>query len=81
MIPSESKAYPPVGQDGKPVVDSVSTYEVTLDDTGGLLVCGLRGDEIVRLEATPDTSDPWGENIRPRPGLIGWHVIRIGRKR
>jgi hypothetical protein len=71
----------PVGQDGRPVVDSVSTYEVTLDDTGGLLVCGLRGDEIVRLEATPDTSDPWGENIRPRPGLIGWHVIRIGRKR
>jgi hypothetical protein len=71
----------PIGQDGKPVVDSVSAYEVTLDDDGGLLVCGLRGDEIVRLEAVPTSASLWGENIRPRPGLIGWHVIRIGRKR
>jgi hypothetical protein len=71
----------PVGQDGKPVVDSVSAYEVTLDDGGGLLVCGLRGDEIVRVEAMPNAPDLWGENIRPRAGLIGWHVIRIGHKR
>ena len=63
------------------MADSVSTFEVTLDDGGGLLVCDLRGDEIVRLEATPDAADLWGENIRPRAGVIGWHVIRIGRKR
>ena len=71
----------PIGQDGRPAVDSVTAYEVTLDDTGGLLVCGLRGDEIIRLEALPTATELWGENIRPRPGLIGWHVIRIGRKR
>jgi hypothetical protein len=71
----------PVGEDGKPVVDSVSAYDVTLDGGGGLLVCGLRGDEIIRIEAPPNAADLWGENIRPRAGLIGWHVIRIGRKR
>jgi hypothetical protein len=71
----------PVGTDGKPTVDSVSVYQVTLDDTGGLVVCGVRGDEIVRIESASDAAMPWGENIRPRPGLIGWHVIRIGRKR
>lgn len=71
----------PIGPDRKPVVDSVTAYEVTLDDGGGFLVCGLRGDEIIRIEAQPNSPDPWGENIRPRPGLIGWHVIRIGRKR
>lgn len=54
---------------------------MTLDDGGGLLVCGLRGDEIVRVEAMPNAPDLWGENIRPRAGLIGWHVIRIGHKR
>ena len=71
----------PMRPDGKPAVDSVTAYDVTLDDGGGLLVCGLRGDEIVRIEAQPSSQDLWGENIRPRAGLIGWHVIRIGRKR
>ena len=71
----------PLGQDGRPVVDSINAYDVTLDDGGGLLACGLRGDEIVRIEAPPNATDLWGENIRPRPGLIGWHVIRVGKKR
>lgn len=71
----------PLGQDGRPAVDSISAFDVTLDDTGGLLACGLRGDEIVRIEAPPNATDLWGENIRPRPGLIGWHVIRVGKKR
>jgi len=71
----------PLGQDGKPATDSITTSEVTLDDGGGLLVCDLQADEIVRIEATPDSPDLWGENIRPRSGLIGWHVIKVGRKR
>jgi hypothetical protein len=71
----------PLGTDGRPVVDSISAYDVTLDDGGGVLVCGLRGDEIVRIEAPPNAANLWGENIRPRPGLIGWHVIPVGPKR
>lgn len=71
----------PLGTDGRPVVDSISAYDVTLDDGGGVLVCGLRGDEIVRIEAPPDAANLWGENIHPRPGVIGWHVIRVGPKR
>ena len=71
----------PIGQDGRPTVDSVAAYDVTLDDGGGFLVCGLTGNEIIRIEATADAPAPWGENIRPRAGLIGWHVIKIGKKR
>ena len=71
----------PLGTDGRPVVDSISAYDVTLDDGGGVLVCGLRGDEIVRIEAPPNAANLWGENIHPRPGVIGWHVIRVGPKR
>jgi hypothetical protein len=41
----------------------------------------VRADEIVRIEAVPDTPVPWGETIRPRAGLIGWHVIRALKKR
>jgi len=71
----------PLGTDGRPAVDSISSYDVTLDDGGGVLVCGLRGDEIVRIEAPPNAANLWGENIHPRPGVIGWHVIRVGPKR
>ena len=71
----------PIGEGGKPVLDSAASYDVTLDDRGGFLACGLRGDEIVRVEAVPDTPLPWGETVRPRAGAIGWHVIRVGRKR
>jgi len=65
----------------KPVLDSASSYDVTLDATGGFLACALRDDEIVRIEGLPDTNNPWAENIRPRPGAIGWHVVKVGRKR
>jgi hypothetical protein len=70
----------PIDSAGKPRVDSVATYDVTLDDRGGFLACALRGDEIVRVEAPPD-APPWAETLRPRVGAIGWHVIRVGRKR
>jgi hypothetical protein len=71
----------PVGQDGKPVIDSIASYDVKLDDRGGFLACGLRGDEIARIESVPDTPTPWGETIRPRSGMIGWHVIRLAAKK
>ena len=71
----------PVGQDGKPVIDSVASYDVKLDEGGGFLACGLRGDEIARIESVPDTPTPWGETIRPRTGMIGWHVIRLANKK
>jgi hypothetical protein len=71
----------PVGQDGKPVIDSIASYDVKLDDRGGFLACGLRGDEIARIESVPDTPTPWGETIRPRTGMIGWHVIRLAAKK
>jgi len=71
----------PIGQNGKPVADSAASYDVTLDDGGGFLACDLRGDEIVRIEAVPDTPLAWGETVRPRAGAIGWHVVRVGRKR
>jgi hypothetical protein len=67
--------------DGKPVMDSVASYDVTLDPAGGFLACGLRGDEVIRVEAVPETPRPWGETVRPRPGVIGWHVIRVGKRR
>jgi len=71
----------PIGDGGKPVLDSAASYDVTLDARGGFLACALRGDEIVRIEAQPDTSIPWGETVRPRAGVIGWHVVRVARKR
>ena len=71
----------PIGEGGKPVVDSASSWDVTLDDRGGFLACGLRSDEVVRIEAVPDTPVAWGETVRPRAGAIGWHVIRVGRKK
>ena len=71
----------PIGEGGKPVADSLSVFDVTLDATGGFLACGLRGDEIVRIEALPDNTNPWMETVRPRPGAIGWHLIRVGTKR
>jgi hypothetical protein len=71
----------PIGEGGKPVLDSVASFNVTLDNRGGFLGCGLSGDEIVRLEAVPDTATPWAENLRPRPGAIGWHVVRVGGKK
>jgi hypothetical protein len=71
----------PIGEDGKAVADSATSWDVTLDDRGGFLACGLRSDEIVRLEAVPDTPVAWGETVRPRAGAIGWHVIRVGRKK
>ena len=71
----------PIGSDGRPVADSVASWDVTLDARGGFLGCALRGDEIVRIEAVPDTNTPWGETVRPRAGLVGWHVVRVGKKR
>ncbi len=71
----------PLNGDGKPVLDSASSYDVTLDTTGGFLGCALREDEIVRIEGLPDTNQPWAENLRPRSGLIGWHVVKVGKKR
>ncbi|HEX5074558.1 MAG TPA: carboxypeptidase regulatory-like domain-containing protein [Gemmatimonadaceae bacterium] len=78
----------PINDEGKPVVDSASGYDVTLDATGGVLGCALGENEIVRIEGVSDadtstntTSPPWAENLRPRSGAIGWHVVRIGKKR
>jgi len=71
----------PLGGDGKPVLDSASSYDVTLDASGGFLGCALRDNEIVRIEGLPDTNPAWAENLRPRPGAIGWHVVRVGKKR
>ena len=74
----------PVNGDGKPVLDSATAYDVTLDATGGFLGCALEENEIVRIEGLSDdsnTSPPWAENLRPRSGAIGWHVVRIGKKR
>jgi hypothetical protein len=71
----------PIGEGGRPVADSVASFDVTLDESGGFLACGLRGDEIVRVESLPDTPVTWGETVRPRAGAIGWHVIRTPKKR
>jgi len=71
----------PIGTDGRPVIDSIASYDVNLDAGGGFLACAVRADEIVRIEAVPDTPVPWGETIRPRAGLIGWHVVRALKKR
>jgi hypothetical protein len=74
----------PLNGDGKPVLDSATAYDVTLDATGGFLGCALAENEIVRIEGLSDdsnTNPPWAENLRPRSGAIGWHVVRIGKKR
>ncbi len=78
----------PLNVEGKPVLDSASGYDVTLDATGGVLGCALGENEIVRIEGVSDTntntnntSPPWAANLRPRSGAIGWHVVRIGKKR
>lgn len=70
----------PLDQGGKVVADSAASYDVTLDSEGGFLACGIRGDEVVRIEGVPETPVPWGETVRPRAGAIGWHVVRVGRK-
>jgi len=71
----------PLNGEGKPVLDSASSYDITLDATGGFLGCALGENEIVRIEGLPDTNPPWAENLRARSGAIGWHVVRIGKKR
>ncbi len=74
----------PLNGEGKPVLDSATSYDVTLDATGGFLGCGLGEDEIVRIEGLPEannTNPPWAENLRTRSGAIGWHVVKIGKKR
>lgn len=71
----------PIGEGGKAVVDSATSWDVTLDASGGFLACALRGDEIVRIEGVPDTGTPWSETVRPRPGVIGWHLVRVGKRR
>jgi len=74
----------PLNGEGKPVLDSATSYDVTLDATGGFLGCGLGEDEIVRIEGLPEannTNPPWAENLRARSGAIGWHVVKIGKKR
>ena len=77
----------PLSGEGKPVLDSATSYDVTLDSTGGFLGCALGENEIVRIEGVSDDTNtnpvdpPWAENLRPRSGAIGWHVVRIGKKR
>jgi hypothetical protein len=71
----------PIDSSGRPVADSASAWDVKLDAGGGFLGCALRGDEIVRIEAVPESATPWGETVRPRVGLIGWHVVRMGKRR
>ena len=71
----------PLDSTGRPVADSATAWDVKLDAGGGFLGCALRGDEIVRIEAVPESGTPWGETVRPRVGLIGWHVVRIGKRR
>ena len=71
----------PLDATGKPVADSAASYDVTLDAKGGFLACAMRSDEIVRLEAAPESSKPWMETIRPRAGIIGWHLIKVGARR
>ena len=71
----------PLGNSGQPIADSTASYDVKLDAAGGFLACALSGQEVVRVEAPPEAATPWGETVRPRPGAIGWHVIRVGRKR
>jgi len=74
----------PLNGEGKPVLDSASSYDVTLDATGGFLGCALGENEIVRIEGLSDdtnTNPSWAENLRPRSGVIGWHVVKIGKKR
>lgn len=69
----------PLDANDRPIADSASAWDVTLDKRGGFLGCGMRSDEIVRLESVPEGQPPWLETIRPRAGVIGWHVIRIRR--
>jgi len=71
----------PLDATGKPVADSAVSYDVTLDAKGGFLGCAMRSDEVVRLEAAPESSKRWMETIRPRAGVIGWHLIKVGAKR
>jgi hypothetical protein len=67
----------PLDADGKAIADSAASYDVTLDARGSFLGCALRADEIVRLESPPEAPVPWAETIRPRAGIIGWHVVRM----
>ena len=69
----------PIDANGRPIADSASAWDVTLDKRGGFLGCGMRADEVVRLESVPEGQPPWLETIRPRAGMIGWHVIRVRR--
>jgi hypothetical protein len=71
----------PLGERGKPIADSVTSFDVTLDNAGGFLACGLSSEEVVQIEGLPDTATPWAETVRPRAGAIGWYVVRVGRKR
>jgi hypothetical protein len=71
----------PLGAGGQPIADSTASYDVKLDAAGGFLACALSGQELVRVEGPPEAPTRWGETVRPRAGAIGWHVIRIGRKR
>ena len=71
----------PLDATGKPVADSAASYDVTLDAKGGFLGCAMRADEVVRLEAAPESPKAWMETIRPRAGIIGWHLIKVGTKR
>ena len=71
----------PIGPNDKPIADSTTSYDVKLDETGGFLACALSHQEVVRVEGPPEAATPWGETVRPRHGAIGWHVIRVGRKR
>jgi hypothetical protein len=71
----------PLDANGKAIADSAASWDVTLDKRGGFLGCGMRADEIVRLESAPEAQPPWVETVRPRAGVIGWHVIKIRGRR
>ena len=74
----------PINGEGKPVLDSAIAYDVILDATGGFLSCAVSEDEIVRLEgltSTNNSTPPWAENLRARSGVVGWHVVRLGKKK
>jgi len=54
-----------------------TTLDVTLDEHGAYVACALSDDEAVRLEAPPDAVVAWGQTVRPRPGGLGWYVMKV----
>lgn len=70
----------PIRSNGEVALDSAAVEPITLDAGGGYLACALSVNEVVRIESTPEVVVGWSETVRPRPGAIGWHVVRIRTK-